>query len=82
MKVTAHQGAGVEITDLDLRALNDDSFEELRALFAHHGLLFIRDQQLSEDDHIAFAERFGTINVNLFEGRELEADTVVELRQG
>lgn len=66
MKVTAHQGAGVEVTGLDLRALSDDAFEELRALFAHHGLLFIRDQQLSEGDHIAFAERFGTINVNRF----------------
>ena len=34
--------------------------------FAEHGVVFFRDQELSEDDHIALAERFGPININRF----------------
>lgn len=66
MRTKPHPGAGVEITDVDLRTVDDETFATIRALFAEHGLLFFRGQQLCEDDHIALAERFGTINVNRF----------------
>ena len=66
MKTRAHPGAGVEITDVDLRTVDDETLDELRALFREHGLLFFRGQTLREDDHIALARRFGTINVNRF----------------
>jgi taurine dioxygenase len=66
MKTRPHPGAGVEITDVDLRTVDDETFAEIRALFIAHGLLFFRGQTLSEEDHIALAERFGTINVNRF----------------
>lgn len=66
MTVTPHPGAGVEVRGVDLRHADAATFAEVRALFDHHGLVFLRDQQLSEADHIALAERFGTINVNRF----------------
>lgn len=66
MRTAPHAGTGIEITDVDLRTIDDEGFAEIRALFDRHGLLFFRDQQLSETDHIALAERFGTINVNRF----------------
>ena len=66
MNITLHAGAGAEIRGVDLRSLDDDGFAKLRAAFAEHGLLFFRDQALSEADHIALAERFGPINVNRF----------------
>ena len=66
MTVTPHPGAGVEVRGIDLRTADDATFAEVRALFDHHGLVFLRDQVLSTHDHIALAERFGTINVNRF----------------
>ena len=61
-----HPGVGVEIWDVDLRRVADETFAVIRALFHKHGLLFFRGQELSEDDHIALAERFGKVNVNRF----------------
>ncbi len=66
MKATPHPGAGVEITDVDVRDLDDVGFAEIHEHFRQHGLVFLRDQHLSEADHIALARRFGTINVNRF----------------
>ena len=66
MKVRPHRGTGVEILDVDLRALDDERFAEIRRLFCEHGLVFFRDQELSEREHIAFAKRFGKVNINRF----------------
>ena len=66
MTVDRHPGAGIEIRGVDVRDADDATFEEILRLFHHHGLVFLRDQQLSESDHIALARRFGTINVNRF----------------
>lgn len=66
MQTKPHPGAGLEITDVDLRTLDDATFAAIRALFAEHGLLVFRGQALTEEDHIAFARRFGTININRF----------------
>ncbi len=66
MQHRPHPGAGVEITDVDLRALDDETFARIRALFVEHGLVFVRGQTLTKDEHIAFAQRLGPINVNRF----------------
>ena len=66
MKTQPHPGAGIEISDVDLRSVDGETFGEIRRLFVQHGLVFFRDQELSEEDHIALAARFGTINVNRF----------------
>lgn len=66
MTVTPHPGTGIEIRDIDIRSADDATFAEVRALFNQHGLVFLRDQRLSEVDHIDLARRFGTINVNRF----------------
>ncbi|MCA9573835.1 MAG: TauD/TfdA family dioxygenase [Polyangiales bacterium] len=66
MQTKPHQGAGVEVWGVDLRTMDDDVFQRVNALFRRHGLVFFRDQQLGEHDHISLARRFGTINVNRF----------------
>lgn len=66
MKTIPHPGAGIEIRDVDVRDCDDATFGRIRELFHHHGLVFLRDQQLSTTDHVVFAERFGDINVNRF----------------
>jgi taurine dioxygenase len=57
---------GVEARDVDLNALDDDTFGALRAAVADHGVLFIRDQSLTPEQHIAFARRWGEIDINRY----------------
>ncbi len=66
MQVTSLPGAGAEITGVDLMHLTADQFAAIRAAYAGHGVVFFRDQSLTEEDHIAFARRFGPININRF----------------
>ncbi len=66
LTITPTQGVGVEITGIDLKTLSAGEFEAIQDAFAEHGVIFFRDQDTTEDDHIAFAERFGDINVNRF----------------
>ena len=58
---------GAEIAGVDLRApLPDEVFAEIRRAFGEHGVVFFRDQRLSPEQHIAFAERFAPIDINRF----------------
>lgn len=60
-------GVGAEIQGVDIAAgLSANELDAIRASFAEHGLVFFRDQDISPEDHIAFAEQFGDINVNRF----------------
>ncbi len=59
-------GCGAEVLGVDLRHATEDDMAVLRAAFAEHGVIFFRDQTLSEDDHIAFARRWGEIDINKF----------------
>jgi len=66
LTATPHHGAGIEIRGVDISTADDATFGAVRELFHRHGLVFLRDQRLSEADHIALARRLGTINVNRF----------------
>ena len=58
---------GAEISGVDLsRPLSADSVDRIRRAFVDHGVIFFRDQHLSPEQHIAFAQNFGEINVNRF----------------
>ncbi|MEM8924845.1 MAG: TauD/TfdA family dioxygenase [Actinomycetota bacterium] len=57
---------GAEILDVDLRTLDDGDFATIHRAFVDHGVVFFRDQDLGPADHVAFAERWGAINVNRF----------------
>jgi taurine dioxygenase len=58
---------GVEIGNVDIAiGLSDEQFLEMRRAFVAHGVIFMRDQDLTPDQHIEFAERWGEINVNRF----------------
>jgi taurine dioxygenase len=59
-------GCGAEVLGVDLRNLDDDAMAVLRAAYAEHGVIFFRDQTISEEQHIAFAKRWGEIDVNKF----------------
>jgi len=60
-QLTASIGAelvGVNLAD----AIHDDGlFDEIRAALLRHKVLFLRDQDISRAEHVAFAERFGSL---------------------
>ena len=55
---------GAEALGVDLRSIDDSGFARLRDAVATRGILFVRDQELTPEDHIAFARRWGDIDVN------------------
>ncbi len=57
---------GVEAVGADFNQLDEESFAMLRDAVATHGILFARDQQLTPEEHIAFARRWGDIDVNKY----------------
>ena len=60
-------GVGVEVHNVDIKSgIDAGTFDELRAAFVEHGLIFLRDQNITPDEHIAFAERWGEINIDRF----------------
>ncbi|MGE0802772.1 MAG: TauD/TfdA dioxygenase family protein [Lautropia sp.] len=52
---------GAWIEGLDLRAIGPDEVHEIRSLFLEHCLLVFRDQQLTPEEHVAFAARMGEV---------------------
>jgi taurine dioxygenase len=58
---------GAEISGVDLsRPLSRPALDQVRAALRDHGVIFFRDQRLTPEQHIAFAEQFGPININRF----------------
>jgi len=82
MKVTRYsEGCGVLISDIQLADLSDTQLADLRTIFAEHGLLFFRDQDFFPQDHLQFAQRFGSIVVNKFFRATEEFPEIAEVRK-
>lgn len=62
MRVTRLAGAiGAEISGVDLRRpLSAEQAAALRRIWLDHGVVFLRDQQLTSDQFLAFAQAIGT----------------------
>ncbi len=73
---------GVEITNVQLGdELSDADFDVIRNAFIEHGLIFFRDQELTPEQHIAFAERWGEININRFFAKVDGYEKIAEVRK-
>ena len=58
---------GAEILGLDLAdTLSPAIIDAIRQALFQYGVVFFRDQKLTPEQHLAFARRFGEINVNRF----------------
>lgn len=58
---------GAEITGIDLsRDLSDEAVVELRQALLDYKVLFFRDQAIDAAQHVAFARRFGELEVHPF----------------
>ncbi|WP_179504607.1 MULTISPECIES: TauD/TfdA family dioxygenase [unclassified Sphingomonas] len=67
LEIRKHGRVGAEILGVDLASpLPEIDLAAIRAAFADHGVIFFRDQQITEEQHIAFAQSWGPININRF----------------
>lgn len=55
---------GADVHGVDLGAVDDETFVELKAALHEHLVLFFHDQTLSPQSQIAFAKRFGETEVH------------------
>jgi taurine dioxygenase len=53
---------GAEVTDVDLRRLDDAGFAAIHQAWIAHQVLVFRDQNISDADLIAFSRRFGDLD--------------------
>jgi len=57
---------GVEITGVTLADCSDDEMREFKQAIYEHGVAAFRDQTFTPEDHIAFAKRWGGIDLNAY----------------
>ena len=58
---------GAVIGGIDIaRGISTEQFDELRQAYVDFGVVFLRDQDITPEQHIGFAERWGKININRF----------------
>jgi len=63
----ASANVGAEIGGVDLaQGLSAEVLDEIRRALFEFGVVFFRDQELTPEQHVAFARQFGDINVNRF----------------
>lgn len=56
---------GAEILNIDLGASDiANSVPEIRAALLQYGVIFFRDQQLTQEQHISFARHFGELEIH------------------
>tara|TARA_B110000240_G_scaffold127116_1_gene141415 strand:+ start:75 stop:911 length:837 start_codon:yes stop_codon:yes gene_type:complete len=73
---------GVEIHGVDLsKEVPDSLFNEIRDAFIENGLIFFRDQNLTPEEHIRFAEQWGKININRFFAKVDGYEQIAEVRK-
>ena len=58
---------GAEISGIDLNeVISDEQLTEVRQVFGQYAVIFFRNQNLSPENEIRFAKRWGEINTNRF----------------
>lgn len=72
---------GAEISGINVSDCSDEQIADLKTAFVEHGVVVIRDQTLSPDQHVEFAQRIGDINVNRFFKASDENEQIAEVRK-
>ena len=76
-------GSGISacVDGIDLARLDQPTADRLKIALGDYGVLFFRNQDLTIDQHLAVAERFGSINVNRFLAHVSGEPRVAEVRK-
>lgn len=78
-KVTG--GCGAEIQGVDLVRLSEPEMDAIREAYVEHGVIFFRDQTITPEQHIAFAQRWGEIDINRFFPANHQHREIAEVRK-
>jgi taurine dioxygenase len=78
-QLTCAIGAEISGVDLGDAARDDGLFAEIRQLLLKHKVLFLRDQDFSRADHVAFARRFGELEDHPVAGSDPEHPGLVRI---
>ena len=72
---------GAELVGVNLAdAIDDDGlFAEIRTALLKHRVLFLRDQDISRAEHVAFARRFGELEDHPVAGSDPEHPGLVRI---
>ena len=70
---------GAIVTHVDLRALDEAAWRAIEAAFLEYAVLVFPGQELSAQEQVAFARRFGEIEI-LTPNEELEAVPISNLK--
>jgi taurine dioxygenase len=60
--IPSEKPIGAEIRDVDLRKIEADDFQSIYRAWLDHQVLLFRDQELTDNDLIAFSRRFGDLD--------------------
>ncbi|MFZ6050344.1 TauD/TfdA dioxygenase family protein, partial [Pseudomonas sp. CR3202] len=71
-QLTCSIGAELSGVSLADAARDDGLFAEIKALLLQHKVLFLRDQDISRAEHVAFARRFGELEDHPVAGSDPE----------
>ena len=72
---------GVEISDVDLATIDDAEFTAIKDAVFQHGMVAVRGQSISPEQHIAFAKRWGGIDINNYFPVNGEFAEIAEVRK-
>ncbi len=65
---------GAEVSNVDLREIDDELITEIHDAWMNHKVLFFRDQDLTHEQHVAYGRALGPLEVHPFvehvDGRE------------
>lgn len=72
---------GVEFDDVDVTQITDEELDLARQAQKDHGVVFFRDQELTCEQHIEFANRWGDIVINRFFERVEGYPSIAQVRK-
>ncbi len=75
------EACGARIAGIDLNDLSDGQFEAMKGVLADRGVIFIEGQDLTPEQHIAFARRWGEIDINRFFPTDGRYPEIAEVRK-
>jgi len=69
---------GAEIRGVDLaKGIDDETFAEIDAALSEHAVIFLRNQDITPEQQVAFSKRFGKIEINAFNKFALKGNPAV-----
>lgn len=74
-------GCGAEVLGVDLANLSNSDLQTVRDAFRDFGVVFFRDQRITPEEHIAFARRWGPIEINKFFPADGSYPEIAEVRK-